>query len=114
MNPNKTSAHPSISNEAETRAPSNQVRFDSDSGNVPTVVVVLLQIHGCSEERGGAAEETDGSLILHSLRYTHTHSPAFVSQDSLKLPHSPLLLLLKAVKHNNEMTSRCSHGKNPN
>lgn len=75
MNPNKTSAHPTISSEAETRAASsNQVRFDSDSGNVPAVVVVLLQIHGCSEERRGAAEETDGSLILCSLRYTHTHS----------------------------------------
>lgn len=71
MNPNKTSAHPPMSNQDETRAPfSNQVRFDCDSGTVPTVVVVLLQIHGSSEERGGAAEETDGSLILHSLRYS--------------------------------------------
>lgn len=95
---------------------SNQVRFDWISGNVPSVVVVLLQVHGSSEERRGAAEETEsaGSLPLHSLRYTHTHthlpkSPKTPTNNDFD--YSVLLVGINVGNHDSEMTSSRSHGK---
>lgn len=34
---------------------SNHITFDLTSGHVPSVILVLLQVHGSSEERGAAA-----------------------------------------------------------
>lgn len=106
--PNKASSGPTADYKGESRSCNWTVFLITlylSSGNVSSVVVVLLQVYGSSEERGGAAEETESarSLILHSLRYTHTHMQHF--------DHSLLLDGLNAGNHNAEMTFSRSHGK---
>lgn len=76
--------------------------------------MVLLQVHGSSEERGGAAEETEsaGSPVLHSLRYTHTHTLCLPGLSQTHVAFLTMLLLdrLNAVKHNTAMIFGHSHG----
>lgn len=80
MNPNKSSAHATLSNKAETRAPSNQVRLTLILETFPQLSWSYSKyMAALKKEEVLLKKQMEASFSTASGTHTHTHSPAFIS-----------------------------------